>query len=129
MRFILALVIGLFLSTAALAVGPDEILSDPVLETRAREISRELRCLVCQNETIDDSQAELARDLRLLVRERLVKGDSNEEVVSFIHQRYGDFVLMTPPVVEKTFLLWGAPLLVLLGGAGLVFVTFRRKGG
>lgn len=129
MKYFLLPLIVLFFITAAYAVEPDERLADPALEARAREISRDLRCLVCQNETIDDSQAPLARDLRLLVRERLMAGDNNEAVIAFIQQRYGDFVLMRPPLEGKTGLLWGAPLLVLIAGAGFVFVTFRKRQG
>jgi cytochrome c-type biogenesis protein CcmH len=112
---------------AGLAVEPDEMLSDAQLEARAREISKELRCVVCQNQSIDDSGADLARDLRLLVRERLVAGDSNEQVIQFIVDRYGDFVLLRPPFKPATYLLWAAPFLALLVGA--IFVTFyvRRR--
>lgn len=110
----LALVMG-----AARAVQPDEVLSDPRLETRARVISAELRCLVCQNQSIDDSNAPLARDLRLLVRERLNAGDSDKAVLDYIVQRYGDFVLLRPPVNAATLLLWVAPLLLLIGAGAL----------
>ncbi len=103
----------------ALAVQPDEILKDPKLETRARQLSLELRCLVCQNQSIDDSDAPLARDLRLLVRERLKNGDSDGEVLDFIVSRYGEFVLLKPPFGWHTLLLWFTPLLVLAGGIGL----------
>lgn len=107
------------------AVQPDEIMQDPGLEARARDISAELRCLVCQNQSIDDSAAPLARDLRLIVRERLKAGDSDADVRSFLVTRYGDFVLLKPPVKPETLLLWGAPLLVLaLGAAGLLL---RRR--
>jgi cytochrome c-type biogenesis protein CcmH len=107
-------------ATSAHAVQPDEILADAALEKRARQISRQLRCLVCQGEDIDESAAGLARDLRLLVRERLVAGDSDEAVLSFIQARYGDYVLMNPPFKPQTFLLWLTPLLVLLGGFAFV---------
>lgn len=110
----------LFLSPAALAVEPREMLDDPAQEARAREISKQLRCMVCQNQDIDSSNAELARDLRVLVRERITAGDSNEEVLDYVHDRYGDFVLMRPPVNARTWLLWFGPLLVLLGGTALV---------
>ncbi|NKB95010.1 cytochrome c-type biogenesis protein CcmH [Ochrobactrum intermedium] len=96
-----------FQGTAALAVNPDEVLSDPVLEKRARTISGELRCMVCQNESIDDSNAELARDLRILVRDRLKEGDSDEQVMDFIVDRYGEFVLLKPRLNARTVLLWG----------------------
>jgi cytochrome c-type biogenesis protein CcmH len=103
----------------ALAVQPDEILKDPKLESRARQLSLELRCLVCQNQSIDDSDAPLARDLRLLVRERLKNGDSDGEVLDFIVSRYGEFVLLKPPFGWHTLLLWFTPLLVLAGGIWL----------
>jgi len=99
--------------TAALAVEPDEILADPALEARAREIGKNLRCLVCQNQSIDDSNAALAKDLRVLVRERLVAGDSDEETVNFVVARYGDYVLLNPPFKPTTYLLWFGPLLLL----------------
>ncbi len=106
-------------SVPALAVEPDEILKDPKLEKRARVISLDLRCLVCQNQSIDDSDAPLARDLRLLVRERLKEGDSNSEVIDFVVSRYGEFVLLRPPFGWHTLLLWLTPLLVLAGGIWL----------
>lgn len=108
------------------AIGPDEILADPALEARARALSRELRCLVCQNESIDDSNAELARDLRLLVRRRLTAGDSDAAVIAYIHDRYGDFVLMRPPVTDRTALLWFGPF-GLLAGIGLWLVLRARR--
>lgn len=121
----------LFLTVLAVeqtwAVEPDEILSDPALEARAREISRTLRCVVCQSENIDDSNAPLARDLRLLVRDRLTAGDSDQAVVDFVVARYGDYVLLKPPVQKNTLLLWGAPLiLALIAGVGC-FVFFLRR--
>lgn len=110
------LVIALFLvlPVMAFAVEPDEMLQDPVLEQRAREISKELRCVVCQNQDIDSSNAGVARDLRILVRERLVAGDSDEEVIAYIHARYGDYVLMRPPVNRSTLALWLAPFVLAL---------------
>lgn len=110
----------------AVAVEPDEKLDDPVLEERARVISQGLRCVVCQNQTIDDSSAPLARDLRLIIRERLVAGDNDEEVVAFVVNRYGDFVLLKPPFQGETYLLWFGPALILLGGGALVFYYYRR---
>jgi len=107
----------------AWAVLPDEILKDPALEARARHISRELRCLVCQNQSIDDSNAELARDLRIIVRERLSAGDSDGEVLAFVEKRYGQFVLLRPRFGLQTLLLWLAPVLLL---AGAVIVLIRR---
>ncbi|HTV31798.1 MAG TPA: cytochrome c-type biogenesis protein [Methylocella sp.] len=124
----LALVSLLWLSPLpALAVQPDEVLSDPKLEARARGLSAELRCMVCQNESIDDSSADLARDLRLLVRERLKAGDSDAQIRAFLTARYGDFILLKPPFKPETWLLWTAPLLVLLTGAGLILLARRRQ--
>jgi len=123
----LALLALLFVSPAAFAVQPDEQLADPVLEARAREISEGLRCLVCQNQSIDDSNAPLARDLRLLVRERLEAGDSDEEVRAYLVARYGDFILLKPPFAWRTLLLWLTPLGVLVVGA-LVAFSRRRRG-
>jgi cytochrome c-type biogenesis protein CcmH len=115
-------------SMAALAVQPDEILSDPALEGRARALSRELRCMVCQNQSIDDSDAPLARDLRILVRDRLKAGDSDRQVLDFLTARYGDFVLLKPRFGWDTAALWLAPAAVLLIGAcGLVVMMGRRR--
>lgn len=113
-------------ASPALAVKPDEVMTDPAKEKRAREISAGLRCVVCQNQSIDDSDAPLARDLRLLVRERLEAGDSNEQVLDFIVARYGEFVLLKPPFNMQTMLLWLAPLLVLIGGIWLARTTILR---
>lgn len=121
MRVLAALILWLALAGAAGAVEPDEVLPDPALETRARALSEGLRCLVCQNQSIDDSHAALARDLRLLVRERLTAGDSDTQVRDFLVVRYGDFVLLKPPFAADTLLLWGLPFLVLgAGGVGLL---------
>ena len=117
------------LAAPAVAVEPDEVLKDPALEARAREIGKELRCLVCQNQSIDDSNAPLARDLRLLVRERLTEGDSDAEVIGFVVARYGDFVLLEPPFKATTLLLWLGPALVLVGGAAGIAVWYRRRAG
>ena len=117
----------LMLLTPAYAVEPGEVMADPALEARARNLSADLRCLVCQNQSIDDSHAPLAKDLRLLVRERLAAGDSDEQVRTYLVQRYGDFVLLKPPLRIGTLLLWGAPLMVLLGGGfGLLLASRRR---
>jgi cytochrome c-type biogenesis protein CcmH len=124
---IVALVSSLLLPGAALAVKPDEILKDPALEARARVLSQELRCMVCQNQSIDDSDAPLARDLRLLVRERLEKGDSDKQVLDFLVARYGNFVLLKPPVEPSTLLLWGLSPLVLIIGFGALVVMARRR--
>jgi cytochrome c-type biogenesis protein CcmH len=132
MRAILAAVavavsIGLAAATAG-AVEPDEVLDDPVLESRAREVSKGLRCLVCQNQSIDDSDAELARDLRVLVRERLTAGDSNEQVVDYVVSRYGDFVLLSPPFKASTYALWLGPAALAIVGMIAVVVFYRRRG-
>ncbi len=111
------LVIALLLPSTAFAVQPNEVLADPALEARARALSVNLRCLVCQNQSIDDSDAPLAKDLRLLVRERLVAGDSDQEVTRFLVARYGEFVLLRPPLGTHTLLLWLTPLLLLAGAA------------
>jgi len=124
---LLALALAAAFVPAALAVEPNEILKDAALEQRARDISKRLRCLVCQNQSIDDSNAELARDLRVLVRERLTAGDSDEQVVSYVVARYGDFVLLRPPVNPATFVLWFGPLLILLVAGIGVFVFLRRR--
>ena len=124
----LALLGVLLLPQSSFAVTPDEILKDPVLEQRARVLSQELRCMVCQNQSIDDSDAPLAKDLRLLVRERLVKGDSDRQVLDFLVSRYGAFVLLKPPLEISTLLLWGLPPAVLLAGiAALLLMARRRK--
>jgi len=114
-------------ATPALAVEPDEILPDPALEARARTISAELRCLVCQNQSIDDSNAPLARDLRILVRERLKAGDTNAQVLQFVEDRYGEFVLLRPPFNIRTVLLWLAPLLLLVAAIVIVMRGFVRS--
>jgi cytochrome c-type biogenesis protein CcmH len=119
----LPLILGL--ATAAYAVEPDEILADGKLEARARHLSTGLRCLVCQNQSIDDSSAPLARDLRLLVRERLQTGESDDQVMRFITDRYGQFVLLNPPVSRSTLVLWATPLL-LLAASGLYWWRRRR---
>jgi cytochrome c-type biogenesis protein CcmH len=116
-------------SPAALAVQPDEMLSDAALETRARTLSKELRCMVCQNQSIDDSDAPLARDLRILVRERLQAGDSDRQVIDFLVARYGEFVLLKPRFSAHTALLWLGPAAVLLAGAFGLFLIARRQRG
>jgi len=111
----------------AWAVNPDEVLSDPVMENRAREISRGLRCLVCQNQSIDDSDADLAKDLRIIVRERLSAGDSDAQVVEFMVSRYGDYVLLKPPFKLATLVLWLGPAAIAGGGLIAVLMFFRRR--
>ncbi|MEZ5818347.1 MAG: cytochrome c-type biogenesis protein [Hyphomicrobiaceae bacterium] len=125
----LAFVLVVHSTVPSFAVQPDEILADPRLEARARAISEGLRCLVCQNQSIDDSNAPLARDLRLLVRERLKAGDSDKQAVDYIVQRYGDFVLLRPPFNAGTVLLWIAPLLLLAGAAVLARKQMRGGNG
>jgi cytochrome c-type biogenesis protein CcmH len=118
-----------FFAIIANAVQPDEVLSDPALEQRARGLSRELRCMVCQNQSIDDSDAPLARDLRLLVRERLKAGDSDRQVMDFLVARYGDFVLLNPRVTAHSIWLWLIPVAVLIGGAAGIYRLRRRRAG
>lgn len=129
MRLVLAILAAIWLSLPALAVNPDEVLDDPALEARARQISAGLRCLVCQNESIDESNADLARELRLIVRERLVAGDSDEAVMQYLVDRYGEYVLLRPVVAPHTLLLWGAAPLILIVGGVAVVVAARRKAG
>lgn len=122
-----ALLLAALLAAPAFAVQPDEILPDPALEARARDISQGLRCLVCRNENIDDSNAQLARDLRLLVRERLVAGDSDAEVVEFVVDRYGEYVLLNPTTGGANLILWIAGPAMLAGGLGLAALYLRRR--
>ena len=119
--------LSLFGAFPAYAVQPDEVLPDAALETRARNLSRELRCMVCQNQSIDDSDAPLARDLRLLVRERLTAGDSDTQILDFLVARYGDFVLLKPRFTSHTALLWLLPALILIAGAAALFALRRRQ--
>ncbi len=121
------LLIVLIAASAAWAVEPNEMLSDPVLEARARAISKQLRCMVCQNESIDDSQAPLAHDLRVLVRERLKAGDTDAQIISFLVSRYGEFVLLKPPLSWHTLALWGTPPGLLLLGIVMIGVVERRR--
>lgn len=122
------LLLCLALATPALAVQPDEMLDDPALEARARAISRDVRCPVCQGETIDDSNAAISRDLRIIIRERLVAGDSDEEVLDFLVERYGEFILFNPRKSGANLVLWLAgPVMLVLGGAIAVTALRRRK--
>ena len=123
----LVVLLTLLMAHPALAVLPDEVLSDPALEARARTLSAELRCMVCQNQSIDDSNADLARDLRLLVRERLTAGDSDAQVIDFVVSRYGEFVLLKPRLSPRNALLWGAPVILLLAGAAFAFTRARGR--
>lgn len=127
-RLLLAFVF-MIAAAPAFAVNPEEVLADPALEARARALSGELRCMVCQNQSIDDSNAELAKDLRLLVRERITDGDSDEQVLNYIVSRYGEFVLLKPRFSTKTALLWGAPLLLAVAGGISLAVFARRRAG
>lgn len=125
----LAVAVMLTLVVPAGAVQPDEMLADPALEARAREISRDVRCPVCQGESIDDSNAQISKDLRIIIRERLVAGDTNEEVIEFLVARYGEFVLFDPPKTGINLVLWLAgPVMLLAGGAIAVAAMRRRKG-
>jgi cytochrome c-type biogenesis protein CcmH len=126
MRWLFLVVLLTLIAVPAFAVEPDEMLSDPALEVRARALSKELRCMVCQNQSIDDSEAPLARDLRILVRERLQAGDSDRQVIDFLTARYGEFVLLRPRFSLHTALLWLAPAAALLVGACALLVLARR---
>lgn len=126
---ILWLVVSWGLAGAALAVEPDEILDDPVLEERARELSKGIRCLVCRNESIDESNAELARDLRILVRERLVEGDSDDEVITYLVGRFGEYVLLAPRATGANLVLWVAGPVLFLFGLGIAFGYMRGRRG
>jgi len=123
----LALLIALLYGSPSWAVQPDEVLSDPTLETRARTLSKQLRCLVCQNESIDDSEAPLAHDLRVIVRERLKAGDSDAQVMDFLVARYGEFVLLKPRLSWHSAALWGVPPGLLLMGIIIVIIQNRRQ--
>jgi cytochrome c-type biogenesis protein CcmH len=121
---VMATLIG---ATPVRAVLPDEVMSDPAKEARARHLSQELRCMVCQNQSIDDSEAPLARDIRLLVRERIASGDSDAQVIDFLVARYGEFVLLRPRFERQTLLLWLVPPLVLFGGGLVLWLQVRRR--
>jgi cytochrome c-type biogenesis protein CcmH len=120
----LLLLIGV---SSAHAVQPDEVMADPAKEARARDLSRELRCMVCQNQSIDDSEAPLARDLRLLVRERIAAGDSDSQVIDFLVARYGEFVLLKPRFERQTLVLWLVPPFILIGGGLALWLHIRRR--
>jgi cytochrome c-type biogenesis protein CcmH len=126
-RFLLLAVALLLILRTAFAVEPDEMMKDPALEARARALSQTLRCMVCQNESIDESNAPLARDLRLLIRERIRNGDSDAEVREFLVARYGEFILLAPRLTARSILLWAVPVLVLLAGGTGVLLTLRNR--
>ena len=126
-RALAAILVLTSLAMPAIAVQPDEVLDDPVLEQRARDLSAHMRCMVCQNQSIDDSDAPLAKDLRVLIRERLVAGDSNQQVVDYLVSRYGEFVLLKPRLSAKTVALWTGPFLILLFGALLIWRQRRMS--
>ncbi|OBQ60132.1 cytochrome c-type biogenesis protein [Mesorhizobium erdmanii] len=123
----LVLLLALFFAGAAQAVKPDEMLADPVLEARARTLSEGLRCMVCQNQSIDESDADLARDLRILVRQRLVAGDTDQQVMDYVVSRYGEFVLLKPRFDLRNALLWGTPVLLLLVGGVFIVLSARSR--
>jgi cytochrome c-type biogenesis protein CcmH len=127
LALLIALMITVLASSTSWAVQPDEMLSDPGLEARARALSKELRCMVCQNESIDESEAPLAHDLRVLVRERLKAGDSDAQIINFLVARYGEFVLLKPPLSWHTAALWGMPPVVLLIGVVMIIIVVRRR--
>jgi cytochrome c-type biogenesis protein CcmH len=124
---LLALLCLVAIPHIAVAVEPGEMLKDPKLEARARELSSELRCMVCQNESIDESQATLAHDLRVLIRQRIAAGESNQQVRDYLVSRYGDFILLKPPFKLETLLLWGTPLLLLFCGGGAILLSLGRR--
>jgi cytochrome c-type biogenesis protein CcmH len=127
LRVALAVFFLLVAAAPAWAVRPDEMLEDPVLEARAHKVGEELRCLVCRNQSIEDSEADLAHDLRVLVRQRIAAGDTDRQVVDYIHSRYGDFVLLRPPFQWDTALLWAGPVLLVLIGAGMAWRFYRTQ--
>jgi cytochrome c-type biogenesis protein CcmH len=127
MRALLAIIFLFFASLPAHAVNPDEVMNDPALEARARALSAQLRCMVCQNQSIDESNADLAKDLRLLVRERLKDGDTDRQVLDYLVSRYGEFVLLKPRLSEHTLLLWGMPIFLLLVGSAILLVQLRKR--
>ncbi|MDP1748416.1 MAG: cytochrome c-type biogenesis protein CcmH [Reyranella sp.] len=128
MKRLFVLVVALLFAMPAFAVEPSEMLPNPALEARARDIGRALRCVVCQNQSIDDSAAEVARDMRRAVRERLAAGDRDEQVFAYMVARYGDYVLLKPPFKAGTWVLWlGGPLVLVVAGSALLFAARRRR--
>lgn len=126
-KLVLMMVLALALPSLAHAFEPDEVLADPALEARAREVGKELRCVVCQNQSIDDSNAELARDMRILVRERILAGDTNQDVIDYMVDRYGDYVLLDPPFKGETLVLWVGPGVIAALGLIWLVLLFRRR--
>jgi cytochrome c-type biogenesis protein CcmH len=126
-RTVLSFVLSVSLLSTARAVLPDEVLKDPALEQRARVISQDLRCLVCQNQSIDDSNAPLAKDLRIIVRERLTAGDSDKQVFDYVVSRYGNYVLLRPPLQQDTMVLWASPFVLMLISLGVAFAYLRKR--
>jgi cytochrome c-type biogenesis protein CcmH len=126
-RFTVIFAALMLVATQSLAVLPEEVLPNPALEARARVISQDLRCLVCQNQSIDDSNAPLAKDLRVIVRERLTAGDSNEQVFGYVVSRYGNYVLLKPPLQSDTILLWASPFIMLVITLSVAFIYLRRR--
>ncbi len=127
MILIFAVILALAPPAPVHAIGADEMFDDPVKEERAREIGKQLRCLVCQNQSIFDSNAGLARDLRMVVRERITAGDSDDQIIAFVAERFGDYVLLEPPVKETTYVLWAAPVLLLVLALGLGTAYLHRR--
>ena len=127
LRYLLLALVLMAAPVKAFAVTPDEVLSDPALEARARAISSQLRCMICQNQSIDDSDAELAHDLRVLLRDRLKAGDSDAQVMDYIVSRYGEFVLLKPRFSLRNAFLWGTPVVLLAIGAGVLLLTLRGR--
>jgi cytochrome c-type biogenesis protein CcmH len=128
LRTLLSILAVLIMASFAHAVQPDEVLSDPVLETRARAISAGLRCLVCQNQSIDESEASVAKDLRVLIREQITQGQTNTEIVDYVVARYGDYVLLKPRFALSTYVLWFTPFALVLAGIALAWRRMRRVG-
>ncbi|MDV7339653.1 cytochrome c-type biogenesis protein [Terasakiella sp. A23] len=127
-QLMLFIAAAMIYSSPVLAVEPDEVMDDPTLEARAREVSKDLRCVVCQNQSIDDSNSQLAKSMRILVRKRIAEGATNQEVKDYLVSRYGDFVLLKPPVKTKTMILWFGPaIMILIGLAGITFYYRRRS--
>ncbi len=122
-----ALVLTIFCSSPSLSVEPNEVMRNQALEARAREISKGLRCVVCQNQSIDDSNAGLARDMRLLVRKRIIAGDSDAQVTDYLVSRYGDYILLNPPLKRATYVLWFGPLIIVALGLLIIFIFFKRS--